>query len=266
MLNVYVISLQTDFGKRQLIQSKLDNLQIPFEFIDAIYGKELPDAFFSKLNPQGKSIATGEPPTLGEVGCTLSHLKSYELILQRKQSWACILEDDVIIDGRLQDFYKHFDDVVNQLDRKSLYLMGGQNGISAKKLIAKSFFSSIIVGEQVFTKLIKSESYVCRTCCYLMSDKIAKEILKLSKTVFLLADDWEYLVRNDIIKDIYLSDFIDHPLDLTCSTIEKERLDVKIRVRASIKRSFLNRFLRYGVYKVRFYARLFVAQLYRFKR
>lgn len=267
MLPIYIVSLKQDTHKRDHIVHKLNELRIPFEFFDAVYGKELSPAFFDQLKPAGKSLETGAKPTPGEVGCTLSHLAVYELMLQRKQSWACILEDDVIFDGRLQDFYLNFQDDQVRLEKDSVYLMGGQNGIDAHPLVAKSFFTSCYIGQQKFTKLIKSESYVCRTCCYLISDDVAKRMVELAKTTFLLADDWEFLVRHHIIHTLYLADFVDHPIDLTLSSIELERQAVRQSVRAQLgKRRFSKRLINFIRFKIKCYLRMVMTQLYRFKR
>lgn len=267
MLPIYIVSLKHDIQKRDIIKCKLDNLQIPFEFVDAVYGKELAQDFFDQLNPLGKSLETGASPTPGEVGCTLSHLKVYALMLQRKQRWACVLEDDAILDDRFKDFYTNFPACQSKLRRDGLYLLGGQNGVSANILVARSFFSFVSIGRQRFTKIIKSEAYVCRTCCYLVSNTVAERVIKLSKSVFLLADDWEFLVKHGIINNIFLADFVDHPLDLSLSSIEQERRAVQNKVRATSGKKSIFRRLKNGVFfYAKFYIRVVLAQLYRFKR
>lgn len=266
MLPVYVVSLARDTERRKVIKEKLDSLQIPFEFIDAVYGKDLSSSVFAQLNPKGKSPETGAYPTPSEVGCTLSHLKVYALVQQRKQQWACIFEDDAIIDDRMKDFYINFTNNLMRFDRDNLYLMGGQNAVSANILVSKSFFTFFYVGKQKFSKLINSEQYVCRTCCYIISNSVTKKMIDLSKTTFLLADDWEFLARNKIINDIYLSDFIDHPVDLSLSHIERERRDVQAVVREKLgKRSVFRRLFNGIFFYTKFCSRLFLTQLYRFK-
>lgn len=267
MLPVYVVSLARDTERRKIIKEKLDSLQIPFEFIDAIYGKDLSNDIFLKLNPKGKSLDTGDLPTPNEVGCTLSHLKIYELVQQRKQQWACVFEDDAILDDRMKDFYMNLKNNLDKFDENNLYLMGGQNGVSANLLVSKSFFSFFSVGKQKFTKLINSEQYVCRACCYMISNIIANKMINLSKTTFLLADDWEFLVKNKIINDIYLSDFVDHPIDLSSSNIEQERLAVQKKIREKVGKKSVFKRLRNGIFfYTKFYSRVFMTQLYRFKR
>lgn len=56
-----------------------------------------------------------------------------------------------------------------------------------------------------------------------MSSSLAKSLIALSKNDFIVADDWNYLVKNNIIHKIFLADFVDHPTDLSTSNIENER-------------------------------------------
>lgn len=266
MLPIYIVSLKQDVKKRKIIEDKLNSLQIPFEFVDAVYGKELSKEFIPTLNLAGQSFERGFCPTPGEVGCTLSHLKVYKLMLERKQNWACILEDDVILDHRMHDFYINFNINQSKFVDENLYLMGGQNGISANILVARSFFSFFYVGEQKFSKIINSEQYVCRTCCYVINAKLAEKIVKLSDSIFLLADDWKYMVKNKIITNIYLANFVDHPKDLSASALEQERKVAQKKLRAVKRRSFPVRALRFLIYKIVFYLKACIAQINRFKR
>ena len=222
MLHIYIVSLQQDIEKRRVISETLESFGLEFDFIDAIYGKELSEDVTSiiRCKSTGKVASRGFSATPGEIGCTLSHLKAYQTILDRNIDWACILEDDIILDEKFEAFIRTFQ--ATELDPTSLYLLGGQNGLSEDGII-KSIKNTKTVGGQKFSKTIKSEGLIHRTCCYLMSACLAEKLIVLSQEKFILADDWSYLVRNDVIKRIYLSKFVDHPLDLSNSHLQKER-------------------------------------------
>ena len=53
----------------------------------------------------------------------------------------------------------------------------------------------------------------------------------LGENEFILADDWAYLERKGLIEKIYLSDFVDHPVDLSDSNIQKERENASLSIR-----------------------------------
>lgn len=224
MLHIFIVSLRQDVEKRAAISKTLNNFNLNFTFIDAIYGRELPskDIEQYKLRRAGLAANRGYPLTPGEIGCTLSHLSIYQEIIDKQLSWACILEDDAILDKRFKVFIDKFD--ASNMNPENLYILGGQNGLQENKII-KSIKHTKIIGNQTFHKTIKSEDIIYRTCCYLMSQSMAKDFISSAKENFILADDWDYLVKNQLIKNIYLSDFVDHPLDLTHSALQKERKD-----------------------------------------
>lgn len=222
MLYIYVVSLKRDVDKRKVISQVLEDFGLEYSFIDAVYGKELSEDILEgyKANSRGKIIDRGFALTPGEIGCTLSHLMIYKDMLVKNRNWACVLEDDAILDERFETFIKNFDD--SSLESNSLYLLGGQNGLDEKQII-KSNKNTITVGGQKFSKTIKSEQFIYRTCCYLISSYTAKKLIDISEIKFILADDWNYLVKGNIINKIYLSNFVDHPLDLTTSYLQEER-------------------------------------------
>ena len=222
VLYVYIISLKQDVEKRKVISSTLEDFGLEFRFIDAIHGKEISNDVLNsaRSNSRGNILRRGFLPTPNEIGCTLSHLKAYKVILDNNLGWACILEDDAILDKNFKTFIEGFQET--KLDPRALYLLGGQNGLDELSVV-KSRKNNITIAGQKFTKTIKSEKFIYRTCCYLVSSYLAENITQLSEENFIVADDWAYLADNKIINGIYLSDFVDHPLDLSASRIQKER-------------------------------------------
>lgn len=222
MLHIFIVSLKQDIEKREAISKILNDFNLDFTFIDAVYGKELPDSYLDSIRNKsaGKLVKRGFPATPGEIGCTLSHIKAYQEVIDRGLEWACILEDDAILDGRFKTFINDFES--KDLNPLNLYLLGGQL-LGSEKLIVKSHRNIKQIGEQKFFKTIRSEKYIYRTCCYLISTELAKTLILLSKNEFILADDWAYLVEKGLIKSIYLAEFVEHPVDLTDSHIQKER-------------------------------------------
>lgn len=262
MLDIYIVSLKRDIEKRKIISKILDDFGLQFEFIDAIYGKELSDNYLNSVRGKstGKILDRGYGATPGEIGCTLSHIKIYQKILDNKIDWACILEDDAILDERFKEFINTFQDTT--LDPEVLYILGGQNGLDQTQVI-KSIKNYNLIGGQKFHKTIKSEHAIYRTCCYLVSSHLANQLIELSRSNFILADDWDYLLKSNLIKQIYLSDFVDHPLDLSVSYLEKERQLAaleKVINNPQVKISFSMRVKN----SLRWRLRLFFLKLYRY--
>ena len=112
MLHIYVISLERDTEKRKVIKETLQGFNLNFSFINAIDGITLPESQINLIRERsvGTVASRGFPATAGEIGCTLSHVKAYHQVLEDKQIWACILEDDVILDERFNGWPIRFGD------------------------------------------------------------------------------------------------------------------------------------------------------------
>lgn len=223
MLPVIVISMQSDVERRFTISKCLNEKKIPFTFIDAVVGKELPSSFLMDLNVLGVKSRKKRDITLGEIGCTLSHLKAYEVINELNIKYALILEDDVILGHEFSAFYNSINIGNPLINNDDIFILGGQDGIDKRKYISKSVWYKRVIGGKSFWKTIKSEEYIFRTCCYIVTDVIAERLLNLAEEEFFIADEWGYFKRKGVINNIYLSDFVAHPLDLSFSHIENER-------------------------------------------
>lgn len=92
---IYVINLDRDVERMTSLAGSLKALNLPFERVSAVLGKEVPD--WEKLVDVELYGARNRlpMPRPGEVGCYLSHLKAMEEFLRTDAPWCVILEDDV---------------------------------------------------------------------------------------------------------------------------------------------------------------------------
>ncbi|WP_380179178.1 glycosyltransferase family 25 protein [Kalamiella sp. sgz302252] len=230
MLPIYIVSLKRDIQRRETLSAILDKYALNYEFVDAVYGKDLPAEEVAKFKVDGVTRRKGHKPTAGELGCTLSHLKIYQIMQERGQPWACILEDDAILDARFADFCRGFDNGdYSALHDDELYLLGGQNGLRCAPYVALSHWYKKRVGSERFRKSIKSENFLFRTCCYLIGAGSAAKLTALAREEFFVADEWNYFLRKGIFNNIFVANFVDHPLDLTTSLIEQERKEQQLK-------------------------------------
>lgn len=101
MIPIFVISLQDCSRRRANISKYLDELSLPFEFIDAIDGRQgLSDEHQDKINRNIKDGALSDV----EYACALSHMKTYKKIVEDCIPYALILEDDAIPQPDLPDY------------------------------------------------------------------------------------------------------------------------------------------------------------------
>lgn len=95
---IFIISLK-DSKRREFITERLTNMGLPFQFVDAVYGKDLSKEELSKIDfdffiQKFKSKKKMMP---GEIGCAISHVKVYEKILADNLPNAIIFEDDAVV-------------------------------------------------------------------------------------------------------------------------------------------------------------------------
>ena len=175
---VYVVNLEREKDKRDLMQSKLNQLNIEFEFFKALDGFKMTDR---KLLRDG---------TMGQVGCKQSHMNIFKKAKQDDLSKILILEDDLFF---LKDFNNHFHNCYEALINTDsnwgqLYLGGTNrhrinwkaNGNLVQKIgsqrvystvgigYTNKFFDSILSGEldnrpidDLITETINDHNYIC---------------------------------------------------------------------------------------------------------
>ena len=95
---IIVISLKNS-SRRSIISKRLLGLGLEFEFLDATYGKTLPQEILDSVDYEfyPKHYLSPKSLTLGEIGCAISHIRAYEHIVENKIESAIILEDDAIV-------------------------------------------------------------------------------------------------------------------------------------------------------------------------
>ena len=95
---IFIINLATDVDKRKHMEALCKANNIEGRFIDAVYGKKLSIEETQRVYDKQLAIKEcGRELTLGEIGCTLSHLAIYQAMLDENIQQAVVLEDDVLL-------------------------------------------------------------------------------------------------------------------------------------------------------------------------
>jgi glycosyl transferase family 25 len=86
-MKIFVLNLERAVERRQSMLQHLSGLGIEAEILPAVEGARLPPS----------SLPAGTDPRLspGEVGCYLSHVRFWEIVVERGLEHAVVLEDDV---------------------------------------------------------------------------------------------------------------------------------------------------------------------------
>ena len=220
MIKIFIVSL-VNSTRRPVISTLCNKYGVEFEFIDAINGRELPDDFLNKINGyEWTRLKYRRPLGPSEVGCALSHHKIYRKN-DNAECWFVVLEDDVSFDERFRILINAN---TSNLDKNSLYLLGGQEGLdSFRHVILSKFGKNAINQEIIFSRTLYSERFLFRTCCYLIHSSLASKILYFNSDKMILADDWYNLSKYKVIRKIYYIDLVKHPNDMDNSLIHSER-------------------------------------------
>lgn len=94
---VYIISLPQHQERRLIISKQLNRLGLKFEFIDGVDGKKLEQNALAKVDLNFCEEKFDHCMNISEIGCALSHIKTYEKIISENIKNAIILEDDAYL-------------------------------------------------------------------------------------------------------------------------------------------------------------------------
>lgn len=220
---VFVISLKSDEARREKLKERFKNYG-EFKLVEATDGRAMSAKEYYGYALPGLE-AYGRLLSPSEVGCSLSHVRAYEEFLKSDAQFALILEDDVI--GDESGIKKAFETAA-KMDAGSALVCGAQDGLEGRfsafgKKLDEDFW------------LVSKRSYgtIYRAAAYVLDRRAAEKILQTHKKALCVADFWQILLLKNGLK-MYFSDIFAHPLDLSGSNIQAERVQ-RVRDKASFK-------------------------------
>lgn len=211
-IKTYIINLPKDLERKESILKKIGQLScLDIELIKAVYGKELADEEKEKLFNKEKYVRYyGRFVLPGEIGCTLSHRKCYQRLLDSEQEFVLILEDDArFVDADLSsEFIDSISDFMNTSDPTVLLLHSDFDYVG-KKVSFCNKYSLYRVHDALFAT------------AYLINKNAARLLLQ-KRYPYWVADDWRLFRRWGIrIYSLYPSVVIQQWDRFTSSILEK---------------------------------------------
>lgn len=123
MIPVYVISLARSHDRRSMVAKQMQHLAIDYSFIDAVDGKQIDSQILKQVDFEQAKAFCGHELSLGEVGCAMSHIKVYELMVAQNIKRCVVLEDDIYL-------HMHFkalvSSAINQTNDDIIFLHHGK--------------------------------------------------------------------------------------------------------------------------------------------
>lgn len=97
-MQTYLINLDKDKDRLVAADAQLKRLGVEYERFPAVYAKKLPKEIIdSRVNYFRWWCCVGRKILPGEIGCALSHYSIYQKMIDERIEYACILEDDVVL-------------------------------------------------------------------------------------------------------------------------------------------------------------------------
>lgn len=105
---VLVINLDASVDRMRNMSEQLKRMDVSFSRISAVDGGKLSEKFVDSIVPPFSDVLARldfpKKLTKGEIGCFLSHRKCWQTLLESKEEWALVLEDDVYISDRVKEY------------------------------------------------------------------------------------------------------------------------------------------------------------------
>ena len=186
MIPVFVVSLPDCVDRRESIRKSLEELRIPFEFVDAVDGRHGLDPVHEPDIDRARAASKGLTLSDAEFACALSHIEIYRRIVRENIDWALVFEDDAFPTPDLKLFVKgqHYRDA----DLTQLHFFSTRVSRMGQKRLFGSYHSYLR------TKF-KSQS----TAGYVISNRAAKHILENGVPITQQAD-WPNCVDELIVE------------------------------------------------------------------
>jgi glycosyl transferase family 25 len=104
-LPVYVINLARAPERLACIGDQLDRLEVPWQRVDAIDRKTV-DAGAVRGEFGAARLSRSFPATLGDICCSLSHRRVWEMLLDSGAESAVVLEDDALLSASFGNLWR----------------------------------------------------------------------------------------------------------------------------------------------------------------
>jgi GR25 family glycosyltransferase involved in LPS biosynthesis len=170
---VFIIGVKSRYRGYPL-EKQLSNFGFDFENYWGINGKSLSEEAESYLACQlVPAVLTNYSMSTGEICCAIAHLELYSLIVERKISWACILEDDAISLFDPSLIFKSLEDF-SEPTILSLNVPLATSEVNS----ALSKREKVVRGQDLNTSFIKLDSPRLQTYAYLINLQAAELIVE----------------------------------------------------------------------------------------
>ena len=188
-MKAYVINLVRSPDRRAHITGQLARARVHYEIVNGVDGRDVDLSDTQLVDPAFANAYAVRP---GVVGCSLSHLKAYQKVLDDDLDSVCILEDDVLLP---EDFNVLASAIARHMSGAEVVLLNfhSQEPCRITRAGAAPLPSSRLLAQ------IVDESQAGSTGGYLITREACARMVKTILPVRVVADDWAFFYRQGTI-------------------------------------------------------------------
>lgn len=186
-MQIFVINLDSARERLAAVDSQLKRLGVTYTRVEAVRGRALSlDEKRMAVNRFRWWCAVGRPATEGEIGCALSHAYVYHKMLDENIPFACVMEDDVVLDNR-------FPQVLTKLEKhlvpqnNCVYLLSNHSDPNDQIGDRHSGFKT---PEEQKDFCIRSTTGDFCAECYVLTNMAAHRLLEVNAPLITPCDWW----------------------------------------------------------------------------
>ncbi|AIZ63328.1 hypothetical protein PK28_05775 [Hymenobacter sp. DG25B] len=183
-MKAYVVSLKRAEDRRTYITKHLQSLGIDFEIIDAVDYKELGPIGLANLSDT-EAVSKNPCLTQGALACALSHKKINELIADRNDKYALVLEDDAALPNNIQTILRNIEHSIQSDEVISLSYYGHFENCT---YLSKR--NAIKVGNDATLFYPIDLHTIASSMAYVITKSAAKKMSERIVPVSVTADQW----------------------------------------------------------------------------
>ncbi|MCL1047363.1 glycosyl transferase [Shewanella sp. 10N.286.51.B7] len=114
---VFVINLDKSTERMAFMHQQLEQLNIEYERVPAVYGKDLSETEVQAVFNESDNLAKYDKVlNVGEIGCYLSHINCWNMMVEQELDFALILEDDSVLNEELLSLINSISELCSSWD------------------------------------------------------------------------------------------------------------------------------------------------------
>lgn len=219
--HAYIVSIEAPTSDRlQTLQARLSRHGFVVHLIEGVNGPDMRAADYFRQTLHWRKFK-GHTMTPGELGCTRSHQQALRLAAAQGGPGHLILEDDFQASDAALEWIAQAGECVPP---DTLLHLGGQEGMQRFFRYLRGVECTQCPGTVEIDRA--DLPFLSRTVAYVVDSQIAQAMVRLIDQGAYVIDDFAYAQARGAFQSIWFRWVVSHPLDLSSSGIEAERVAI----------------------------------------